>query len=111
MTRQEAIEILKDKAFIFCDIALCEQDCTDCSNALNTAIEALEERSKHGKWKNVSGSWDIQEMCNQCGKIVYEPNYNYCPNCGIKMESDWVSVFEKNQKEKVSQNESEENIV
>lgn len=41
-----------------------------------------------GKWVDVSerGSWSIKNACDQCGEVVFQPNYNYCPNCGVKME-------------------------
>ena len=54
---------------------------------------------KHGKWIfiNQAKSYfdgpygDISE-CSLCGhKVdVSETNYNYCPNCGAKMDKEWV---------------------
>ena len=45
---------------------------------------------KRGEWIDVSerGSWSIKNACDQCGEIVFQPNYNYCPNCGADMRGD-----------------------
>ena len=39
---------------------------------------------KHGKWVE-SGLVDVIE-CSECGWIKTEPYWNYCPNCGSKMD-------------------------
>ena len=40
---------------------------------------------KHGMWV---GNWDFS--CSECGKVQleFDPDepYNYCPNCGAKMD-------------------------
>lgn len=41
---------------------------------------------KRGEWIEIRGSWSINYTCSNCGKIVHETEYNYCPNCGAKME-------------------------
>lgn len=51
----------------------------------------VEER-KHGKWLDVT-TLDNEFICWVCSEcrhgadFVYEP-YNFCPNCGAKMESE-----------------------
>ena len=52
--------------------------------------EVIEKKPKRGKWIDVSerGSWATKNACDQCSEIVFQPNYNYCPNCGARMESD-----------------------
>jgi hypothetical protein len=41
----------------------------------------------HGRWIDVSLSFTHpKEKCSVCGGIVYAYGFNYCPNCGAKME-------------------------
>ena len=50
----------------------------------------------HGRWileskGNFSpGGFEIEEKCSECGRYVYryegQPQDNYCPNCGAKMD-------------------------
>lgn len=50
----------------------------------------------HGRWVLVSkgnfspGGLEIEEKCSECGRYVYryedQPQDNYCPNCGAKMD-------------------------
>lgn len=77
MTRKEAINILT------CGIAEVEWAYPmEYATALDMAIDALDQEPKRGKWIDVSGSWAVKNACDQCGEIVFQPNYNYCPNCG-----------------------------
>lgn len=51
----------------------------------------------HGRWILVSkgnfspGGFEIEEKCSECGRYVYryedQPQDNYCPNCGAKMDA------------------------
>ena len=47
----------------------------------------------HGRWKPVDhdGSWRV-DMCSVCHKrmhyVDYDQHYQYCPNCGAKMDGD-----------------------
>lgn len=52
---------------------------------------------KHGKWVLIgTNSHDyetsIEEKCSICGRYVYrydtQPQDNYCPNCGARMDSE-----------------------
>ena len=59
----------------------------DFCNWLNT--EALEQEPKTGHWINHKD----EHICSCCGEMVIidwyiweESWYNYCPNCGAKME-------------------------
>ena len=51
----------------------------------------------HGEWILVGTNehdyeTSVEEKCSLCGRYVYrydtEPQDNYCPNCGAKMESE-----------------------
>ena len=43
----------------------------------------------HGRWIDVSLSFTHpKEKCSVCGGIVYACGFNYCPNCGAKMDGD-----------------------
>lgn len=65
MTRQEAVEVLKDRAFMKCDMYLCDMDCQDCLDALNMAIEALEEKYPCGlcKYYEDKENWGLCQYC------------------------------------------------
>ena len=47
----------------------------------------------HGRWKPVDhdGSWRV-DMCSICQRrmhyVDYDQPYQYCPNCGAKMDGD-----------------------
>lgn len=64
----------------------------EMGKSIDMAIEALQDRPK-GEWIAVSeyGRW--MRKCNSCGwkQFIDSPkmrgwHYNYCPNCGAKME-------------------------
>ena len=64
---------------------------TDIDAAPTITIEA--EPVKHGRWidraKSVKGLWDYRFDCSTCGHIFWNAgikNFNYCPNCGAKMD-------------------------
>ena len=49
------------------------------------------EPVRHGRWKKHTywiGSWGENEMvCSVCEKkYKFHADYNYCPNCGAKMD-------------------------
>lgn len=75
-----------------------EQNCVKCKHYFHCCNvdeeyehDCFEPESQEcGKWIDVSerGSWATKNACDQCSEIVFQPNYNYCPNCGARMESD-----------------------
>ena len=70
MTKQEAVEVLEDKAFVFCEIEACDWECDKCHEALNMAIEALRQEPiirckdcKHWhEWENGTGDCHRSDM-------------------------------------------------
>ena len=43
----------------------------------------------HGRWIDVALRYtQVKEKCSVCGGIVYAHGFNYCPNCGAKMDGD-----------------------
>jgi tRNA(Ile2) C34 agmatinyltransferase TiaS len=43
----------------------------------------------HGRWEDVSLRFtQVKEKCTVCGGIVYAHGFNYCPNCGAKMDGE-----------------------
>lgn len=80
ISRQAAIECLIDALY-----DLDEADYVD-----NTFIEeelkkvpAVQPEQKKRRW--VPSKHTDTVLCSQCGKC-YGEEYNYCPNCGAKME-------------------------
>ena len=100
MTREEAIEVLKD-----CELNPCVPKDKE---AVNMALKALEQKPKMGHWigrKEVKpGVWKDFTVfvnskgytvddcrCSECGDWLtgsdeYDCPARYCPNCGAKME-------------------------
>ena len=106
MTREEAIKYLI-KVRDNCDYDRCPDfnpyedrilygrcTCDICEEAVDIAIETLAKESKCGKWIDIEGQLGMQ--CSECGKMCNEitlctdmmtkAHWNYCPNCGTKME-------------------------
>ena len=57
-----------------------------------TMIQTEHEMQKHGKWLDAT-TLDNEFICWVCSEcrhgadFVYEP-YNYCPNCGARMDGE-----------------------
>ena len=89
MSREEAIERLKEGE------PFSELYFEDWEKALEMGIEALENQ-KTGHWIEQEGyDGDTYYDCSECGEsfclIEGTPTdnlYNYCPNCGAKMEGE-----------------------
>lgn len=84
MTTEEAIEILSDVG----DINRCAED----AEALEMAIEALEQEPKTGHWILLDECSNSGYYCSECHKKVIKEGWSktvkkvkYCPNCGAKM--------------------------
>mgnify|MGYP001086133498 CR=1 FL=1 len=72
-----------------CKIVLHKEDegvrCRDLPTADVTDV-------KHGKWIYVDGDVGYNVYrCSKCGEVISldeEKIYNYCPNCGAKMDGE-----------------------
>ena len=43
----------------------------------------------HGRWEDVALRFtQVREKCSVCGGIVYAHGFNYCPNCGARMDGE-----------------------
>lgn len=88
ISRQAAIDALKEhedaKGYLRCDYEV--------------VLEQLPSAEKHGKWesKALDNFRKYEVVCSECG-ARYVGNYdaydepydfNYCPNCGARMEAD-----------------------
>lgn len=92
MTRNEALEILQAVKFLLPIEAYTDR----AEEALDMAIEALER--KCGEWIAYNGddpNWlrndgsPVFMQCSECNTMVvnnFAFNWNYCPNCGAKMD-------------------------
>ena len=82
MTREEAIELLKDV------IGFVEDNHgRDYDEAFRMAIKALQDRPR-GKWLGELKMPDFPRYewyrCSEC-RFLSQSVVNYCPNCGAKM--------------------------
>ena len=52
------------------------------------AADALEkaEPVKHGRWEDNGIPESVLSLCSECGIVYGSSNFNYCPNCGAKMD-------------------------
>jgi rubrerythrin len=61
---------------------------------LETCIELVEDAQtvdavpvKHGRWIHHKGGYSDHYECTACGKpIVLTAKWDFCPNCGAKMD-------------------------
>ena len=86
MTRQEAIARIKRHKVVH---KLYEPRAAYISEALDMAIEALQQEPKRGKWeyREIANSSILGYWCNQC-HIGTSKAYEFCPHCGARMESE-----------------------
>ena len=69
---------------------------SDQAYAVGEVISDLEEMPTvdavevvHGRWIDVALRFtQVKEKCSVCGGVVYAHGFNYCPNCGAKMDGD-----------------------
>ena len=99
MTIQETIKqlnILLSRERYLLGCSSDEQQRSQMIEALEVAKEAVEKSDvKHGEWIehphfNFEGGYSGADYeCSRCGysDCVYE-EYNYCPNCGAKMDKE-----------------------
>ena len=58
-------------------------------DALEKRIEALKQEPKSGHWKwGVDCRGTYYCKCSECGIGMGHTEYDYCPNCGVKMERE-----------------------
>lgn len=96
MTKERAIELLKN--FNLYDEPNCMGywDCDECVEALYMGIEAIQQMPKRGKWIDREEVQDYIKVKHRICSVCYrEPSawssrkkFKYCPNCGARMESD-----------------------
>lgn len=71
-----------------CDVAIIEfmDNDLDHVQALSNipAVDIIEV--KHGKWIENSIPDSMLKMCSNCGFTCGAYSFNYCPNCGVKMD-------------------------
>lgn len=74
MTREEAIKILSDESLS----SVCE--------AIDFAIDAfLNTGRKRAKWIDAR-EYCSEFMCSNCHRLNRNNTYNFCPDCGARME-------------------------
>ena len=96
----DAEELLNKRPFTISGGKPCEYlegflDCVDeAKEAINNTPTADVAEVKHGYWKECFEDWRKQiagDECSVCGFQYYGTSithYNYCPNCGAKMDRD-----------------------
>lgn len=70
-----------------CNVSHCYQNCEKFVEWFNNTVDAVPV--VHGRWEWVTD--DIYK-CSNCDEkshvkeVMGQPDYNYCPNCGAKMD-------------------------
>lgn len=90
MIKEEAIEILSDMRAEYNIFSDDEEEAT-WYHALSWAIQALNEQQRTGRWIKTGQSFVFPEKfrnysCSECGYDIDKTEFNYCPNCGAKMQ-------------------------
>lgn len=86
MTQEEAIKLLNNITS-YCDFVDGYGDMIDSTpynEAVDLAIKALEQEPKTGHWI-FDEILDKHYYCSEC-KSMGVDYWDYCPNCGAKME-------------------------
>ena len=79
---------MSDDRFGYGEIGLCVNE-DSCVKESGADVAPM----KHGKWipKDKDGSWRV-DTCSACGKdthyVRYAPAYDFCPNCGARMDGE-----------------------
>ena len=64
----------------------------DTLEALEMGRTALEQEPKTGKWEFALYNWERCSICGYADKFA--DKWNYCPNCGAKMENVEKSLLD-----------------
>lgn len=101
ITKEEILKVAKHCATYDCGNCPFFYSGTECEPAFAEYILANEptadvEKVKHGKWLKPSNSPidNRQWICSECKGLIETAYhcehcyYNYCPNCGTRMEGD-----------------------
>lgn len=80
MTREEAIIQLRLGPGINEDVS------EKYNDAVNIAIEALQQEPKRGKWLNYLKE-GLKWKCSECGSR-FTTLWDYCPHCGADMRGE-----------------------
>lgn len=90
MTSEEAIkelEILKEDYWEDDGYGHKTKQYDNTMLALDMAIKALEQEPRKGYWLRRPHVYGVT-YCSICDFELKIDNTNYCPNCGVKMESE-----------------------
>lgn len=66
-----------------------KRSCDTCTELHNWIMERLEyEPVKRGRWTNYKNTETV--ICSECnfGIEPYQDWFNYCPNCGARMDEE-----------------------
>ena len=100
MTREDAIICLKGIKSLGHDLFTEQKDFQECLDMAIEELQAVTIQPKTGRWVVVSdgdgdGDGDGTYICecSECKETLWvykdaEHRWNYCPDCGAKMESE-----------------------
>ena len=90
--REKLVQEIKSQSNRLClgNISTSDIDVEDIVQLIVDAPTVEAEPVRHGKWVNKNWNW----YCSECDKPGYkghipaEPDLDYCPNCGAKMDGE-----------------------
>lgn len=89
MTYKEATEVFSKVRALPC--GWCYEGGDEFREALDLAIKALEDRTQGEWYYNYQNGWHCS-ICHETVKdmptVMGKADFNFCPNCGVKMKHD-----------------------
>lgn len=74
-----------------CDECRCGGDESKCDFYPEVRVKAIPTADvvevRHGEWREVNNRYP-RYVCTICNHLFNNKNYNYCPNCGAKMDGE-----------------------
>lgn len=80
-------DVLKRTYTQNCDYENCIYDGAFIVNNIDEQ-PTIDAPVKRGKWIEKSTGGEPFYRCSECGYVEWDTLYNYCPNCGARMDND-----------------------
>ena len=87
--REAALRIIDKYGCSNGSVIGCHSGAVDCAGEEIARIPAADVvEVRHGRWENNDIPGSILSKCSECGILHGSSAFNYCPDCGAKMEKE-----------------------